>query len=75
VDEPDLIGPDETAYRLDLTAAELKVTYTALKSLLSDYGHDEEDVRQIVRGVLGKLPPGESIEAIDLHLPRGRHRL
>jgi hypothetical protein len=75
VDEPDLIGPDETAFRLDLTAAELKVTYTALKSLLSDYGHDEEDVRQIVRGVLGKLPPGESIEAIDLRLPRGRPRL
>ena len=35
-------------YRLELTPSELKVTYTALKSLLSDYGHDEEDVRQIV---------------------------
>ena len=75
MDESNLIGPDEIAYRLDLTEGELKVTYTALKALLSDYGHDEEDVRQIVRAVLAKLPPGESIEAIDLRLPRGRRRL
>jgi hypothetical protein len=70
-----LIGPDETAYRLELTPAELKVTYTALKALLNDYGHDEVDVQRIVRGVLDKLPPGESIESIDLRLPRGRPRL
>ena len=75
MDEPNLIGPDEIAYRLELTEGELKVTYTALKALLSDYGHDEEDVRQIVRAVLAKLPPGESIEAIDLGLRRGRPRL
>jgi hypothetical protein len=70
-----LIGPDETAYRLELTPAELKLTYTALKSLLNDFGHDEHDVQQIVRSVLDKLPPGPSIESIDLHLPRGRPRL
>ena len=70
-----LIGPDETAYRLELTAAELKVTYTALKALLDGFGHDEYDVQRIVRGVLAKLPPSESIEAIDLKLPRGRPRL
>ena len=70
-----LIGPDETAYRLDLTPAELKVTYTALKALLDGFGHDEFDVQRIVRGVLAKLPPPESIEGIDLRLPRGRPRL
>ena len=70
-----LIGPDETAYRLELTAAELKVTYTALKALLDGFGHDEYDVQRIVRSVLGKLPPAESIESIDLNLPRGRPRL
>lgn len=75
MDDADLIGPDETAYRLELTPGELKVTYTALKALLSDYGHDEEDVRQIVRSVIDKLPPGDSIESIDLGLPRGRPRL
>jgi hypothetical protein len=67
-----LIGPDETAYRLDLTPAELKVTHSALKSLMNDFGHDEHDVKQIVRSVLSKLPPAESIESIDLRLPRGR---
>jgi hypothetical protein len=70
-----LIGPDETAYRLELTAAELKVTYTALKGLMNGFGHDEYDVQRIVRTVLNKLPPAESIESIDLRLPRGRPRL
>jgi hypothetical protein len=62
----DLIQPDETAYHLQLTAAELKVTHTALKSLFDDLGHDEADVREVVRGVLAKLPDEHSIRAIDL---------
>jgi hypothetical protein len=74
-DDLGLIGPNEPAYRLELTAAELKVTYTALRALMNDFGHDEYDVQRIVRGVLGKLPPAESIESIDLRLPRGRPRL
>jgi hypothetical protein len=77
VDSPDssLIGPDETAYRLELTPGELKVTYTALKALLNDFGHDEYDVQRIVRQVIAKLPPAESIESIDLRLPHRRRRL
>ena len=74
-DPIDLIGPDEIAYRLELTPRELKVTHTALRALLNDLGHDEHDVQQIVRAVLDKLPPAESIESIDLGLPRGRPRL
>jgi hypothetical protein len=70
-----LIGPEETAYRLELTPGELKVTHTALKGLMNDLGHDEYDVQKIVRSVLDKLPPPESIESIDLKLPRGRPRL
>ena len=73
--DPSLIGPDETAYRLELTPGELKVTHTALKSLMNDLGHDEYDVQRIVRGVLDKLPPAASVESIDLRLPRGRPRL
>ena len=77
MEQPDLslIGPDETAYRLELTAAELKVTHAALKSLMNDFGHDEHNVHRIVRSVLDKLPPAESIASIDLRLPRGRPRL
>jgi hypothetical protein len=64
--DSDLIKPGETAYHLQLNAAELKVTHTALKSLFDDLGHDEADVREIVRGVLAKLPDEHSIRAIDL---------
>jgi hypothetical protein len=74
-DDVDLIDDDEVAYRLELTRRELKVTFSALKLLLDEFGHDEDDVRRIVRSVLDKLPPRESIESIDLHLPRGRPRL
>ena len=64
-DDPDLIQPGETAYRLQLNAAELKVTHTALKTLFDDLGHDEADVREVVRAVLAKLPDEHSIRAID----------
>jgi len=75
IDDIHLIGPDEIAYRLELTPAELKVTYTALKTFRNDFGHDEYDVQRVVRNVLDKLPPAASIESIDLGLPRGRPRL
>ena len=69
-DEIDLIGPDETAYRLDLTPAQLKITWTALKSFLDDFGHDERDVQEIARSVLAKLPDERAIRDIDIG--RGR---
>ena len=65
-EEFDPIQPGEIAFRLDLTAAELKVTHTALKSLLDDFGHEEHDVQQVIRQVLDKLPDEHSIRAIDL---------
>ena len=69
--ELDLIGPDEIAYRLDLTPGQLKITWTALKSLLDDFGHDERDMHELVREVLDKLPDEHSIRAIDLGRSRG----
>jgi hypothetical protein len=65
-DELPLIGPDDIAYRLELTPAELKVTYTALHTLLDTLGHEERDVLDIVRGVIDKLPDEHSIRAINL---------
>ena len=62
----DLIAPDETAFRLDLTAAQLKIVHTALKSLYDDLGHEEHDVKQVVWAVLDKLPGEHEIRAIDL---------
>jgi hypothetical protein len=62
----DLIGPDEIAYRLDLTAAQLKIVHTALRSLYDDLGHEEGDVKRVVSAVLDKLPGEHDIRAIDL---------
>ena len=61
-----LIGPDEIAYRLELTPAQLKITWTALKSFLDDFGHDEREVLAVVREVLDKLPDEHAIRSIDI---------
>ena len=70
-----LIGDDEIAFRLELTPRELKVTHTALKSMLNDFGHDEHDVAELIRSVLRKLPPANSLDGIDLGLPKRHRRL
>jgi hypothetical protein len=62
----DLIAADEIAFRLELTPAQLKVTYSALKSMLTDFGHDQPDVHRVLREVLAKLPEEASIRSIDL---------
>ena len=64
--DPDLIQPGETAFRLDLTAAQLKIVHTAIRSMLDDFGHDEPDVHRVLREVLDKLPDEHSIRAIDI---------
>jgi hypothetical protein len=64
--EDDLIKPGEIAYRLDLTAAQLKIVHTALKSLFDDLGREQHDVKQVVSEVLAKLPSDSDIRAIDL---------
>jgi hypothetical protein len=65
-DDTPLIGPDDTAYRLELTPAQLKITYTALKSLLDDFGHDEPDVHRVIREVIDKLPDEHSLRDINI---------
>ena len=65
-EELHLIGPDEIAFHLDLTPAQLKIVHTALRSMLDDFGHDERDVARIVHEVLDKLPDEHSIRAIDI---------
>ena len=65
-EELHLVAPHEIAYRLELTPAQLKITWTALKSFLDDFGHDEPDVHRAVREVLAKLPDEHSIRSIDI---------
>jgi hypothetical protein len=69
-DAADLIGPDEVAFTLDLTAAQLKITHAALKAFLNDFGHNEPEVHAVLRQILGKLPDEASIRAINLDLGR-----
>ena len=73
-DDRNLIGPDETAFRLELTPAQLKITHTALKSLLDDFGHEEHDVHDVITQVLDKLPDEHAIRAIDLRPRQLRQR-
>ncbi len=61
-----LIGPGETAFHLELTPAQLKITHTALKSLLDDFGHKEHDVSQVIREVLAKLPDEHTMRSVSL---------
>ncbi len=64
--ESNLIGPDDIAYRLELTAAQLKIVHTALKTLRDGLGHEERDVLHVVMSVLEKLPGEHDIRAINL---------
>jgi hypothetical protein len=57
---------EEFHYHLELTPAQLKITHTALKSLLDDFGHDQHDVHRVIHEVLAKLPDEHSIRAIAL---------
>jgi len=53
-------------YHLELTPAQLKITHTALRSLLDDFGHDERQIHAIIHEVLSKLPDEHAIRAIQL---------
>jgi hypothetical protein len=51
-------------YHLELTPEQLKITHTALRSLLDDFGHDETEIVTLIREVLAKLPDEHAIRAI-----------
>jgi hypothetical protein len=63
-DQPSVEAPFR--YHLELTPAQLKITHTALHSLLDDFGHEETDVLTLIREVLAKLPDEHAIRAIEI---------
>ncbi len=63
---PDLIGPDDVAFTLELTPVQLKIVHAALKSMRDDFGHDQRDVHKIIHELLAKLPDEASIRSIDI---------
>ena len=58
--------PSPFKYHLELTPAQLKLTHTALRSLLDDFGHEESEVQGVIREVLDKLPDEHAVRAIRL---------
>ena len=62
-DEP---GASPFKYHLELTPPQLKITHTALRALLDDFGHEEHDVGKVIREILDKLPDEHAIRAIRL---------
>jgi hypothetical protein len=51
-------------YHLELTPEQLKLTHTALRSLLDDFSHDQPEMRAVIHEILAKLPDEHAIRAI-----------
>lgn len=51
-------------YHLELTPEQLKITHTALRTLLDDFGHDQPEIHKIIHELLAKLPDEHAIRAI-----------
>ena len=65
-DSPAVEGSQEFHYHLELSPAQMKITHTALKSLLDDFGHEQPKLHKVIHEVLAKFPDEHSIRAIDL---------
>ena len=46
-------------HTIELTAEELRLVHSALKSYLDDFGHEEADVLRQIKALLAKLPADE----------------
>jgi hypothetical protein len=66
MDDEQGTGPSPFRYHLELTPAQLKLTHTALRPLLDDFGHEQSDVHAVIREILEKLPDEHAIRAIRL---------
>lgn len=65
-DHDDKTSAGPFRYHLELTPAQLKITHTALRSLLDDFGHEQSDVHAVIREVLEKLPDEHAMRAVRL---------
>jgi hypothetical protein len=58
-------------YHLELSPEQLKITHTALRSLLDDFGHEEQEIVGLIHEVLAKLPDEHAIRAIRIEAEAG----
>jgi hypothetical protein len=49
-----------------LTPQQMKITFSAVKLLLNDLGREQAEERDLLRGILGKLPDEHTMRAIQL---------
>lgn len=47
--------PTASTFSVELTSEDLRLIHNALRSYLSDYGHDEADVLHHIKAVIKKL--------------------
>lgn len=57
-------GPSPFKYHLELTPAQLRLTYDGLQSLLAALGDDRPEARTVIAEVLEKFPDERAIAAI-----------
>jgi hypothetical protein len=59
--------PDEHGtLTLPLTAKQMKITHSAVKLLLNDLQREQAPERELLRGILEKLPDEHAMRAIEL---------
>lgn len=58
--------PDVDATPLQLDAADMKVTWSALHALLNGTSHGQDEERGHIRALLNRMPGEHDIRAIDL---------
>jgi hypothetical protein len=59
--------PDERGVlTLELRAGQMKITHAAVRLLLNDLQREQASEREVLRGILGKLPDEHSMRAIEL---------
>ena len=58
--------PEDESSPLELDAADMKVTWSALHTLLDDSGRAQQDDRLHLRALLDRLPGEHDMRAIDL---------
>jgi hypothetical protein len=57
-------GPSPFKYHLELTPAQLRLTYDGLQDLLAGLGEDRVEARKVIAEVIEKFPDERAIAAI-----------
>jgi hypothetical protein len=57
-------GPSPFKYHLELTPAQLRLTYDGLQALLAELGEDRVEARKVIAEVVEMLPDERAIAAI-----------